>query len=172
MTITQPDVLKAALTVLHRVSALLFPYCPSLPPNASDLTFVPDSLPGLPLTLSASVSTASNVNLDGATLSGSNIVGNSTDGVGGGALPARAFLLSGTPGTATAMWLLAAKDTDGNLKMVEVQVVVSNGTAFISALASSTASPAPQVTHDSMRLCVPMLINIRMFLSTYLILLI
>ena len=138
--------LKVALTVLHRVSALLFPYCPS---NASDFVFVPVSLPGLTLTLPAAVSTASDVKLDGAMLSGSNVAGNSTGGVGSGSLPARAFLLPGTPGSAMAVWLLAAKDTDGTLHVVKVQVIVSNGTASISALASGTVSPAPQVNSMS-----------------------
>lgn len=142
--------LEAGLTVLHRVSMLLFPYCPSKTPSASD--FVPTSLPGRPLALPAAVSTASNVNLDGAVLSGSNVFGNSAGGAGGGSLPALVFLLSGTPGSASAMWVMAAKDSNNNLDLVKVQVTVSNGTAYISALTSVTSSPAPKV--KSMRLCI------------------
>ena len=143
VTITQPDALKAGLTVLQRVSALLFPYCLS---NTSSPTFVPTSLPGLPLNLSTYVPSAFNINLDGATLSGSNVVENNNAGsVGGGSLPAQAFLLSGTPGSATATWVLAAKDSNDNLDMVKVQFTVSNGAASVSGLASSIANPAPQV---------------------------
>ena len=118
---------------------------------AKDPAFVPKTAPGLPIPLpvgSAAVSTASDISLEGATLSGLGVIGNSA--AGGGSLLAQAFLLPGssdTVGSSTAVRILAAVDSNSHLQMVKVQVTVTNGKVSTIVLASGYTSPAPQVLH-------------------------